>query len=571
MIPANFSPLGDHLWQSTLFTGIAGLLTLVLRNNGARVRHWVWLAASCKFLIPFSVLISLGAHLQWQTTPRTTQSTLIRVMDEVSQPFTGPAVSPAPAALPAASPVVVVLWTLWACGSAGIGWSWWSRWRRIHASARAGRPVELELPIRAVSSPTLLEPGVFGVFRPILLLPEGILDRLTAAQLKSVIAHELCHTCHRDNLIAAIHMFVETVFWFHPLVWWIGRRMAEERERACDEEVLRLGSEPRVYAEGILNVCKGYVESPLVCVSGIAGANLKRRIEAIMGNRRIQGLDRARKILLAGTGLAVLAGPLVIGIGHPPPMGAQMRVVTEPTLGQKQTAQPSQSFEVAMLRLEDPHTRVNYNRPDAPNQTHTFPTNRLNMFHTMLKSLIAAAYGVPYNKILGGPAWLDSQHYDLSAKVEGQARLSQKQMQPMLQNLLKERLHLAVHSEHRIVPGFELVIAKGGSKLKANAGAPFGGMNAGFEFRFQNVSAESIAQMVEWAIKQPVVDKTGLTGMYDYDLKFTPENAPVDSPNSHFGSIFSAIQEQLGLKLVRQQLPVNYLVIDHVEKVPTKN
>jgi beta-lactamase regulating signal transducer with metallopeptidase domain len=104
-----------------------------------------------------------------------------------------------------------------------------------------------------------------------MLLPEGIFDRLTVPQLKGVIAHELCHVHYRDNVIAAIHMFVETLFWFHPLVWWIGRRMVEERERACDEEVLRLGSEPRVYAEGILNVCKLYVESPLVCVAGITG------------------------------------------------------------------------------------------------------------------------------------------------------------------------------------------------------------------------------------------------------------------------------------------------------------
>ena len=72
-------------------------------------------------------------------------------------------------------------------------------------------------------------------------------------------------------------MFVEAVFWFHPLMRWIGERMVEERERACDEEVLRLGNEPRVYAEGILNVCKLYVESPLVCVSGVTGANLKRK------------------------------------------------------------------------------------------------------------------------------------------------------------------------------------------------------------------------------------------------------------------------------------------------------
>lgn len=410
--------------------------------------------------------------------------------------------------------------------------------------------------------------GVFGLFRPVMLLPEGILNRLTAAQLKGVIAHELCHVYHRDNLIAATHMIVETVFWFHPLVWWVGRRMVEERERACDEEVVRLVSEPRIYAEGILNVCKSYLESPLVCVSGITGANLKRRIEAIMRNRRIQGLDRARKILLAGAGVAALICPLAIGISHAPAMWAQ---APSGKAAVTQAAPPPQVFEVAMLRLEDPHTKVDYNRPDAPNQSNTLPTNRLTMFHTMLKSLIAAAYGVPYNKILGGPAWLDSQHYDLSAKVEGTTRLTKKQMQPMLQNLLKERLNLVVHSEHRIVPGYAMVISERGSRLKPNTGAPFGGMNTGFEFKFQNASTDSIAQTIGWAVKQPVVNKTGLAGMYDYDLKFAPGDAPIDSPNHNFGSIFSAIQEQLGLKLVRQKVPVDYLVIDQVEKVPTEN
>lgn len=71
-------------------------------------------------------------------------------------------------------------------------------------------------------------------------------------------------------------MIVEATFWFHPLVWWIGARLVEERERACDEEVLSVGGEPHDYAEGILNVCKLYVESPLVCVSGITGSNLKK-------------------------------------------------------------------------------------------------------------------------------------------------------------------------------------------------------------------------------------------------------------------------------------------------------
>ena len=106
--------------------------------------------------------------------------------------------------------------------------------------------------MRAISSPMLVEPAVFGIVRPVLLLPEGIFNCFTPAQLDAIVAHELCHVRHRDNLIAAMHMFVETVFWFHPLVWWVGKRMVEERERACDEEVLRLGSEPRAYAREYL-------------------------------------------------------------------------------------------------------------------------------------------------------------------------------------------------------------------------------------------------------------------------------------------------------------------------------
>ena len=175
----------------------------------------------------------------------------------------------------------------------------------------------------AVSSTALLEPGVFGVFRPVVLLPEGIATRLTAAQPRGVIAHELCHVHHRDNLMAATHMFVETIFWFHPLVWWIGKRMLEERERACDEEVLRLGCEPRAYAEGILEVCRLYVESSLVCVSGVGGSNLRNRVAAIMSERIGVRLGLAKKVVLSAAGTLALTLPIGVGIMNAPAIRAQ--------------------------------------------------------------------------------------------------------------------------------------------------------------------------------------------------------------------------------------------------------
>src|SRR5437764_157806 len=134
-----------------------------------------------------------------------------------------------------------------------------------------------------------------ALFRPILLLPAGIRERLKPRELQAVLAHELCHVWRRDNLTSAIHMIVEAVFWFHPLVWWIGARLIEERERACDEAVLRLGNEPQEYAEGILNVCKSYLESPLWCVSGVTGSSLKKRIQAILTGHIARDLTFAKK------------------------------------------------------------------------------------------------------------------------------------------------------------------------------------------------------------------------------------------------------------------------------------
>jgi uncharacterized protein (TIGR03435 family) len=231
----------------------------------------------------------------------------------------------------------------------------------------------------------------------------------------------------------------------------------------------------------------------------------------------------------------------------------------------------AQSFEAAMLRLEDPNNKVDYNRPDAPNQTRNFPSNRLIMYHTGIKSLIANAYGVKYQNILGMPASVDEQHYDLSAKVTGDALLTKEQMRPMLRNLLEERLHLAVHHESRIVAGYALVLAKGGSKLKPTAGAPYGGGDTGFEYKFQNAPVDQIVSKVEFELKQPVVDKTGLKGTYDFDLIFTRDDHPTDTPHPDYGNLFTALEKELGLKLEPQKIPVDYLIIDRVERVPAEN
>ena len=216
---ADLSPLANHLWQSTLFAAVALVLTLALRKNRASVRYWIWLAASVKFLIPFSLLVSAGSQLGWRTAPVIAPSQLSFAMDEISQPFAMPAPAPLPAAAaPALSPLPAILFGVWLCGIA-IGVIFWLRpWRQIRGILRAATPLDLNLPIPVMSAPARMEPGVVGILRPVLLLPEGITNHLTPAQLEAILAHELHHVRRRDNLTAAIHMLVETIFWFHPLL-----------------------------------------------------------------------------------------------------------------------------------------------------------------------------------------------------------------------------------------------------------------------------------------------------------------------------------------------------------------
>ncbi len=103
--------------------------------------------------------------------------------------------------------------------------------------------------------------------------------------MRAVLAHETAHLSRRDNLWASIQMLVELLFWFHPLVWWIGTRLVVERERACDEAVLETGNAPRTYAEGILKICRFHLQPSLACTAGVSGGNLKARVRAIMINR----------------------------------------------------------------------------------------------------------------------------------------------------------------------------------------------------------------------------------------------------------------------------------------------
>jgi bla regulator protein BlaR1 len=558
------APLFNHLWQSTLFAAVAGLLTLALRKNHARVRHGVWLAASVKFLIPISLLIALGNALPRQTAQDPMPSGFTVAMDQVSQPFTAPRASLPILSIvtpPEPSPLPAVLLSVWACGFLGIGWSWLVRWRRIRAMVLAGSARQLEISVPAIFSPATIEPGVFGIFRPVLLLPEGITDRLTPTQLKAVIAHELCHIRCRDNLIAAVHMFVETLFWFHPVVWWIGKRMVEERERACDEEVLRLGSEPRVYAEGILNVCRLYTESQLQCVSGITGPNLRKRVGEIMTNRMACGLSGGRKILLAVAGVLAIAAPVVIGMMAPHLTRAQAAV------------KANLKFEV---------TSVKPANPDGGSKLNCMGGKGFVAWNQTLLGLMQWSYDLQYGekRVFNGPPWLDSpgSRFEVQGKV---ARpVSFDECRAMVRSLLADRFGLVLHKESRELPVYVLSVDSKGPKIHHATDDPkllsqvsLNGASIQVGDGYHQTASGRGMSMLELArflggissVGRLVIDKTELPGFYGFGLEYSEAQGDVSRPD-----LFTAVREQLGLRLEARKAPVEVLVIDHVEK-PSEN
>ena len=311
----------NHLWQSTLIAAAIAALMTNLHDHGAHVRYWLWWLASVKFLLPFSLLTWLGGALGRGSAP-------LVDLDLGEIPATLSVIAePMPAGADGTS-LGSVLLGIWIVGFAAVVGRWITRALQVRALLYSTVPYADRLPTNASlpairTSAALVEPALVGVFRPVLLLPSGIAEVLTRAQLDAVIAHELSHWRRRDNLTAAVHMLVEAVLWFHPLVWWIGARLIEERERACDETVVREGHDGRAYAEAILNVCERYVASRLECAAGVSGADLKRRVLEIARNRVMSVVPIRKRLLLAALALATVVAPIFIGAGSSRPAAAQ--------------------------------------------------------------------------------------------------------------------------------------------------------------------------------------------------------------------------------------------------------
>lgn len=591
----------DHLWQSTLFTAVVWLIARAMRTNGARVRYWLWFAASMKFLIPLSLLVSAGEWFAWRTEPAAAPPVLSFVIDRVIDPVLTPAAATlaTAAAAPIASPVTVMPWLLLAAWAAGVTFvliSWWRQWLPFRHALDDAHAIDVGAGYNAdgltiMASPSMIEPGVCGIFRPVLLVPEWIGDRLTHGQLRALFAHEHCHVRHRDNLTAALHMAVEALFWFYPVVWWLERRLIEERERACDEYVLHSGCAPHDYAEGILEVCRSATERPPAFVAGVTGSDLKRRIQSILRRERGRPLGVVRVVTLWVCGAAAGVGPLVAGaVNTSAQPRDQSAGITEAT------------FEAASIRRN-----VSGAEGWALNPR---PTGQFNAINARLSDLVIAGHLLQDDQVGNMPAWARNMRYDIVARLDPRiAGASQPPGLPptwslALRALLRDRMQLAFHREIVEKPVYALMLARTDGKLgpsmrpakfncdalkeQALTAARVGGPSPypattttetacevrpsrGRILQGGNGLAEFRA-ILSRIVGRPILDRTGLTGKWDFLLTYTPdallrtgELPPVDSPD-----LFTALKEQLGLKLEATTGPVEMFVVDRLEP-PSEN
>jgi bla regulator protein blaR1 len=612
MVTGVGAAVANHLWQSSVFGVAAWLTALQLRRNRAQVRYGIWLAASIKFLIPFSLLIDLGGLLRRpQHSPLSLQATLSSAMSVVGQPFSGLPAHPMNAqSLPEHFTVLLpeVFAGVWVCGFVTVLLIWCTRWTKTYRALQRAVPVssgrEFELlrrleiltkvrrHIPMLRSVDMMEPGIFGILNPLMLWPDLLSERLENEHIEGILAHELVHARRHDNLTAAIHMLVEVVFWFHPMVWWIESRMLQERERACDEAVVRLAGKPEVYAEGLLKACRFCAESPLICVSGITGADLRDRIIRIMNEHLVQKMDLSRKLLLGGVAFVSLAIPVALGLSAKLNTATMMNVNSPSQLGKSATTNKNTAVDLPPLAVA---TIKPVAVADSDPSSMRFSDDGVSFRAVFVAWIVSQAFSAQPvisrddDRILGLPSWTKSERYDVEAKVDNDdvvkwKALSLPQKTLALQPLLVARFNLQFHHETRERPTYSLVVAKNGPKLhnaqhvETNPGATSSPDGTGDrdestvtpgKIVLKGSSLSVLASLLSsQGPSHAVVDKTGLTDLYDITLRWAP--ADVGSSDASLPSLFTALQEQLGLKLEYNKNPIDVIVIDHIER-PSAN
>jgi uncharacterized protein (TIGR03435 family) len=241
-----------------------------------------------------------------------------------------------------------------------------------------------------------------------------------------------------------------------------------------------------------------------------------------------------------------------------------------------QSAQPPVAFEVTSVKLVEPP--IEYSRYGQQN-------GRLDYKAASLTDCLSRAYGINSRQIVG-PDWLNQNRFDIIATAP--AGTADNQLMSMLKTLLADRFGMVAHRETRDLTEYALIVAKNGPKLKQSDASgntnisilPQRGIRNGWSLKNATMTQfvdflTSFGAQRDNALDRPIVDKTGLNGKFDFDFVWSPQTGPAATSaatdDTAGPSVFTAVQDQLGLKLDARKGPVEVLVVDHAEKLPTQN
>jgi uncharacterized protein (TIGR03435 family) len=460
------------------------------------------------------------------------------------------------------TPLLLGLWRARALSHRGHDWK---EGRTLAATLAASAGVHRALSV--VCDDRLVAPMTCGWLRPTVGMPADA-PRWPAADVRRALLHELEHVRRGDWPIHILARLACAIYWFHPAVWVAWRQLSLESERACDDAVV-MRAEDTAYAEQLVSLARRLAAGTTAPLLSMADRRtLATRVAAIL-NRNV-----ARGRVRAAYGAAIILGAAALCVAVSP-LQAVAYVATPLSPSQQTTG--AATFEVASIRR---------NNSSRPGQMITLRGNTFLAENVTVHDLVITAFRVNSDQVSGTPGWASSERYDVLGRPASEATWEQHLQ--MLQRLLADRLNLSIRREMREVPAYALVVSRNGPKLNPRsdtcAPSPTGVKCGGFStrpghFTGRHVTVAQVAALLSNRSGRPVENKTALDGFFDVELTWTPDPGqlpqgpgPDDArPFDPSGpSLFTALEEQLGLKLEPSTTLVEHLVVERVER-PTPN
>ena len=446
----------------------------------------------------------------------------------------------------------------------------------------------------------VLTPATCGVQKPTIILPADWRTWPTETR-RAALAHEYAHIRRHDTLTLALTRFATTIYWFHPLTWWLSRQISDQAELSCDAAVLEKSGDAKQYSRILLTFAEQVTAAQhriaLPRLTFASASGMSQRIDKIF---ELSGSD-LRKLARPGLFLALSGLPLTaliaaVSLGAPEPkpilIPTAPQPITAPTitppaklLAQSTTppppSTPKPEAPPTPAQLEARFEAASIRENPGPWQVlrgYSASGSRLTLEGWRVSDLIEEAWNLKRYNLSTLPPSTNDLVFNIAAKAEGDGARTKEEFRPLLQKLLVDRFHLQLHRETREIPVYAMVIGKSGPKFhESETSEPskwYGGVDGRNQYlELQQATMEQLADGIPGFLftDRPVIDKTGLTGKYDIRLEATPGfRINNNNPQPDDLSVFDAIQQQLGLRLEPQKASVEITVVDHVEK-PTEN